>query len=1124
MKPTFNPYNTPTLCALALVTLVIATSSAHAAVLYWDGTDTTANADGGSGTWDLTTTNWDTLASGGSNIDWTNFGNTDSANFGGTGGTVTFATNLGATGAYPNSINVTAGNYIFDLNSFSLSSRGSNLTISSGATLVIQNGTYELQTNHNFNVTGSNALTVSAKITGAFNLQKAGAGDVRLSNDTSDFTGKLTGANGGTVSFSSIKNSGVASAAGAGSIVETGYNNTMTYTGAGDSTNRTFAVLGSGNDTLKNNGSGALVWTGVFTNTKLGASTLTLGGSNSLENGFQGALIDSTAGGHILSVSKADAGAWKLSGNSSFTGATSVTAGTLLVGHANALGSTVGSTSVTGVSQLILTDDIAVGAEALTLNSGATASWNGQTGAALRNYSGTNSWAGTIALGQNTSIAANSGSALTVSGAISGGFNLTKADSGTLTLSGANTYTGITTIAAGILQANQVDVAATSGALGNGGNISFTGGTLQYTANSAGTNYSTRIVNSTTAAIKLDTNGQNVTFGSALSSTNTAGLTKEGAGQLELKMGAGQYTGTTTINGGTLKFAGTADLDFLSSSSININNGASLVIYSDFNRTTLSNSKTFTFGNTGGGSIVYDKGNHLWQSSTGKFVTTGGTQNTISTANGGFINPQNTSTVNFDVADGTDAVDLLVSVAIGSGNYTKSGAGTLSITSSSTLGGGAAQPNLTINAGIFDVGGSGRLTTSGSAFGVVNSDILNNGVYRHSSSGAQTLSGIMSGTGALTQNGSGTLTLTNTNTYAGTTTITTGTLQLDGSTHASSAVAIATAGTLTGSGTVNGNATLTGNGIINKASGTLAGTLGVTGGNWNGAGAVTGLVTSSSGAFNIGNGANLTANGGLDVTGGTIAAGNAASTITGSLNYTSASNSTFAGVIAGASKTLTMNNAAAKLILTGANTYTGATNVTAGVLAVNGSLGNTTTTIGTGATLQGSGSIAGSVTVNGGGTLATGNSIESLATGALSLLANSTFAYEINNEVAAGAAGDLTAVTGNLTLDLANAAILTLTELGSDSWTLGEKLTLISYSGSWNGGLFNYGGNTLADDSSFTFSGSTWSFNYNDNLAGDNFTSDLTSGSFVTMTVIPEPNVAALIGGFGVLLILRRRR
>jgi fibronectin-binding autotransporter adhesin len=209
-------------------------------------------------------------------------------------------------------------------------------------------------------------------------------------------------------------------------------------------------------------------------------------------------------------------------------------------------------------------------------------------------------------------------------------------------------------------------------------------------------------------------------------------------------------------------------------------------------------------------------------------------------------------------------------------------------------------------------------------------------------------------------------------------------------------------------------------------------------------------------------------------------------------------------------------------VLSGTNTYTGATNVTGGVLAVNGSLANTTTTVGTGATLGGSGSIGGSVTVQGGGTLAAGNSIESLSSGALSLEALSTFAYEIDNDAAANVAGDLTAVTGNLTIDLGNTVNLTLGELGSGLWVIGEKLTLISYSGTWNGGLFNYGG-TLADDSTLTFSGMEWLFNYNDTAAGTNYTGDLTGSRFVTMTAIPEPS-AALLGGLGLLALLRRRR
>ena len=213
-----------------------------------------------------------------------------------------------------------------------------------------------------------------------------------------------------------------------------------------------------------------------------------------------------------------------------------------------------------------------------------------------------------------------------------------------------------------------------------------------------------------------------------------------------------------------------------------------------------------------------------------------------------------------------------------------------------------------------------------------------------------------------------------------------------------------------------------------------------------------------------------------------------------------------------------------KWVLTGTNTYTGATAVNGGTLLINGSTSSTSlVTVGNTATLGGTGAIGGSVTVNSGGTLASGASIESLATGALTLNAGSTFAYEIDNDAAASIAGDLAAVTGNLTLDLTNAAIFTLADSGTGSWSGGEKLTLISYSGTWNTGLFTYLGGTLADDSTFTFSGIDWMFNYDDTTAGNNYVGDLTGSTFVTMTAVPEPR-AALLGGLGLLALLRRRR
>jgi autotransporter-associated beta strand protein len=153
------------------------------------------------------------------------------------------------------------------------------------------------------------------------------------------------------------------------------------------------------------------------------------------------------------------------------------------------------------------------------------------------------------------------------------------------------------------------------------------------------------------------------------------------------------------------------------------------------------------------------------------------------------------------------------------------------------------------------------------------------------------------GSMALTKTGAGTQVLSGTNTYTGATTITTGTLQLDGSTHASSAVDIGTAGILSGSGTVNGNATLTGGGIINKSAGSIAGTLAVTGGNWNGAGAVTGAVTSSSGTFTIGSGSNLTSTAGVSATGGALVVNG---TLTGTLDVASGATLGGSGTIAGA--------------------------------------------------------------------------------------------------------------------------------------------------------------------------------------------------------------------------------
>jgi autotransporter-associated beta strand protein len=127
----------------------------HAATLYWDGTDTTANADGGNGTWDTTTANWDTAALGGTPTTWNNAA-PDSAVFGAPAGAVTLGENI------------TAAGILFGTSGYSVSTDVHTLTFSAGSGVSLSFGP-------SFNPT-DNTIT-SASITGAV----AGSGDLSFS-------------------------------------------------------------------------------------------------------------------------------------------------------------------------------------------------------------------------------------------------------------------------------------------------------------------------------------------------------------------------------------------------------------------------------------------------------------------------------------------------------------------------------------------------------------------------------------------------------------------------------------------------------------------------------------------------------------------------------------------------------------------------------------------------------------------------------------------------------------------------------------------------------------------------------------------------------------------------------
>lgn len=182
--------------------------------------------------------------------------------------------------------------------------------------------------------------------------------------------------------------------------------------------------------------------------------------------------------GAAAGVTKTGAGSQILNGSNTYAGATTVNTGTLVLGNANALGSTSAGTTVAAGAQLRLNasdSGFTIGNEALTISGQGVSS-----GGALRNAAGNNTYQGMVTLGANATIGAASGTSFTldvssgnaiqatnynltfdgagtnqVNDAISlGTGGVTKIGSGTTILSGNNTYTGTTTVSAGTLAVN----------------------------------------------------------------------------------------------------------------------------------------------------------------------------------------------------------------------------------------------------------------------------------------------------------------------------------------------------------------------------------------------------------------------------------------------------------------------------------------------------------------------------------------------------------------------------------------------------------------------------------------------------------------------------------------------
>ncbi len=935
-------------------------------------------------------------------------------------------------------------------------------TLSTGRSIALSgNGTFEVDT--------STSLTCSGAISGSGLLTKLGSGNLILTGsnsytggnvvsagvlqgDTTNILGDIANAGsvvfdqGSTGTFSGdISGAGSVTKQGAGTLILSGSNSysggTTISAGAlqGDTTSLTGNITNSGSLVFDQESLGTFSGdiSGTGSVRKQGTGMLIFSGSNSYSGGFtisEGALQGDTTSltGNITtsgslvfdqgstgtfsgdisgtgSLTKQGTGVLILSGTNSYSGGTNINAGTLCIANDSLLGDIGGGITFGGGN----------------LNTTATLS----TGRS-------------IALSGNGTFEVDTSTSLTCSGAISGSGLLTKLGSGNLILTGSNSYTGGNVVSAGVLQG---DTGSILGNIANTGSVIFNQGT--------------------TGAFSGDISG-------------TGSITKQGAGTLILS-GSNSYSGGTTISAGALQ----GDTTSLTG---NITNSSSLVFDQESLGTFSGDiSGTGSVTKQGAGTLILSGSNSY---SGGTTISVGALQGNTTSLTGDITN--NSSLVFNQISTGTFLGDIS-----GTGSVTKRGTGVLILSGTNTYSGGT-----NINAGTLRIAndsllgsgeggvtfGGGNLNTTDTFSTARNIALSGNGAFEVDASTSLTCSGDIGGSGSLTKLGSGNLILTGSNSYTGGNIVSAGILQGDAGSISGN---IANAGSIVFNqeslGTFSGD--ISGIGSVTKQG---AGTLILSGSNSYSAGttisagtlqgdttSLTGDITdnaslvftqSSTGTFlgDISGTGSVTKQGAGTLilsgsnsysAGTTISAGalqgNTASLVgnitnNSSLIFDQGTTGTFSGDISGTGSVTKQGTGV--LILSGTNTYSGGTNINAGVLRIaNDNL---------------LGDIGGGVTF-GGGTLHT---TATLSTGrSIALSGNGTF--EVNTSTSLTCSG---AISGSGLLTKLGSGNLILT--GSNSYTGGNVVSAGVLQGDTNsilGDIANAGSVVFDQGSSGTFSG-----------------------------------------------------
>ncbi len=434
--------------------------------------------------------------------------------------------------------------------SFERGTRSNNITLS-GGTMISNNGfgcalsgsitlnaTSTIQTNYSMSINGITS--------GSGGMTKTGSGPLYLANELNTFTGPVSIQAGRIYAYSINSVSGGLEASALGAPLTTadgtisiGAGTTtgnLSYQGYGETTDRVINLAGTtGGATLDQVGSGLLKFTSDFTASGSGNKSLTLQGSGLGKGEISGRIVDSASG--ITSLVKSGSVLWTLSGANTYTGNTSVTAGTLLITKPSSLYS---ATEANWTAAKITVS----GNATLAVSTGGSDEFSGtQLGTLLTNLSSSNGngLKAYASFGINTE---NAASAVTISSVISnssgttgGVLGIMKDGNGTLDLTGANTYNGTTKISKGTLSISG------SGSLGNGsysGAIQFgVGANLVYSSSA----------NQTLSGL-IDGYGS---------------VTQSGTGILSIvgnPTDPNSYGGDTTVNSGILAVNGSAIDDY----------------------------------------------------------------------------------------------------------------------------------------------------------------------------------------------------------------------------------------------------------------------------------------------------------------------------------------------------------------------------------------------------------------------------------------------------------------------------------------------------------------------------------------------------------------------------------